>query len=82
MDKTYFIANAFTSSNLNFVTGKEKVSETVFNDLLQAKLKELLTEENKHQYDQCLIEITEALESKKPVTILDRCFEIKFKKSK
>lgn len=82
MRKTYFVAKASKSGNLNFVLGQEKVSETVFNDLLQAKLKELLTEDNKDQYDRCLKEVTEALESKKPVTIGDRNFEIKFTKER
>lgn len=82
MKKTYFVAKAATSANLNFVLGQEKVSETVFNDLLQAKLKELLTEENKDQYDRCLQEVNDALESKKPVTIGDRNFEIKFTKER
>lgn len=82
MKKTYYVAVASKSGNLNFVLKKEKVSETVFNDLLKAKLEELLTEENKDQYESCLKEVTEALESKKPVTIGDRNFEIKFTKER
>lgn len=82
MKKTYYVAVASKSGNLNFVLKQEKVSETVFNDLLQAKLKELLTEANQEQYDRCLKEVTEALESKKPVTIGDRNFEIKFTKER
>jgi|GEM_PF-4402007 len=82
MKKTYYVAKASKSGNLNFVLGQEKVSETVFNDLLQAKLKELLTDENQEQYERCLQEVTEALESKKPVTIGDRNFEIKFTKER
>lgn len=82
MKRTYYIAKAGKSGNMTFVLFQTKVSETVFNDLLQAKLKELLTEENMHQYEQCLKEVTEALESKNPVTIGDRGFEIKFTKER
>lgn len=81
MNKTYYISQASQTGGFNLVTGKEKVSETTFNDLLSAKLKELLGEQIA-QYDECLKQVTEALEQKKPVTILDRCFEIKFSKAK
>lgn len=81
MNKTYYISTSSTSGGFNLLTGKEKVSETTFNDLLSAKLKEMLGEQIE-QYDECLKQVTEALEQKKPVTIIDRCFEIKFSKAK
>jgi hypothetical protein len=81
MEKTFYISKAQKSGELNFLFDKEKVSEVIFNDLLSAKLKELLGNQL-DQYDKCLTDVTEALESKKPVTIIDRCFEINFRKSK
>lgn len=81
MIKTYHIAKVEKSNGLNFILGKEKVSETAFFDLLHFKLKEI-TGEKKEEYDRLLKEITDLLERKKTVTLIDRSFEIKFKKSK
>lgn len=69
--------------NLNFIHGTEKVSEDIFNDVLDAKIKELLGENCADQFDKCKSTVIEALEvQKKPVTIIDRTFEIKFKKQR
>jgi hypothetical protein len=82
--KTYNIAKSSSTgegkNKFNFISGKEKVSEQTFFDLLKAKLLELLGEERKDKYDDLNSKVLEALESKKPVTIVDRNFEIKFKK--
>lgn len=80
MNKLYYVAKSHQSQGFNLITDKEKVSETLFNDLLSEKIKELLGEDPLQQYDKCLREITEALQTKKPVTISGRVFEIKFKK--
>lgn len=82
MNKTYYVAKSHKNGNFNFITDREKVSETIFSDLLSAKIKELLGCDPLGQYDKWLREITEALEAKKPVTICDRTFEINFKKVK
>lgn len=82
MERKYYVAKVSNGSGVHFVYDNEKVSESVFNDLLSAKLKELLGEDNKDQFDKCLKDVTEALESKKPVTVGDRNFEIKFTKAK
>lgn len=68
--------------SLNFIHGTNKVQESEFNELLDKKIKELLGEENMGQYYDVEKKVFEALNSKTPVTILDTCFEIKFKKSK
>lgn len=82
MERKYYVAKASTTQGFGFIFKQEKVSELVFNDLLSAKLKELLGEDHKDQFDKCLKDVTEALESKKPVTVGDRNFEIKFNKAK
>jgi len=82
MEKTYYIGTSMQSGSFNFIKDVTKVSETIFNDMLAAKIKELLGEEAKEKFDECLEEVSKALESKKPITILDRNFEIKFKKAK
>jgi len=80
MKKIYYVAKSHQNGSFNFITDNEKVSENIFNDLLSAKIKELLGEDQEKQFDKCLEEITAALNTKKPVTIIDRTFEIKFKK--
>lgn len=80
--KTYHIAKSSSSQGFNFIMDHEKVSESIFNDLLKSKLTELVGPERMDQYDKCLKDVTDALESKKPVTIIDRNFEIKFKNVK
>lgn len=80
--KTYYIAKASNSQGFNFISEKEKVSESIFNDLLKSNLKELVGEERMDEYDELLNKVNEALNIKKPVTIGNRNFEIKFKKTK
>lgn len=79
MIKTYHISKAVKSGGFNFVAETEKVSESIFNDLLSAKIKELL-EDKQEQYDEIPKKVIDALDTKTPVTILDRQFEIKFNK--
>lgn len=79
MIKTYHISKAVKSGGFNFVAETEKVSESIFNELLSSKIKELL-EDKQDQYDDIYKKVIDALDSKNPVTILDRQFEIKFKK--
>lgn len=79
MIKTYHISKAVKSGGFNFVAETEKVSESIFNDLLSAKIKELL-EDKQEQYDEIHKKVIDALDTKTPVTILDRQFEIKFNK--
>lgn len=81
MKKIFFISTLVESGFKTIVTTVQ-VLEKDFNDLLQAKLKEFLTEENQDQYDRCLKEVTEVLESKKQVTIENTNFEIKFIKER
>lgn len=80
--KTYYVAQASNSQGFNFIFKKEKVSESIFNDLLKSKLREILGEERMDHFDKSLQDVTNALEGKTPVTIKDRNFEIKFKKVK
>ncbi len=86
--KTFHIAKRTVgpkvgAENLNFIHGNEKVSEDIFTDVLDAKIKELLGENCADQFDKCKSTVIEALEvQKKPVTIIDRTFEIKFKKQR
>lgn len=80
--KTYHIAKSSSSQGFNFIFEKEKVSESIFNDLLKSKIIEMLGPERMDQYDKCMKDVAQALESKKPVTIVDRNFEIKFKNVK
>lgn len=80
--KTYHIAKSFSSQGFNFIFEKEKVSESIFNDLLKSKIIEMLGPERMDQYDKCMKDVAQALKSKKPVTIVDRNFEIKFKNVK
>ncbi|WP_298119323.1 hypothetical protein [Flavobacterium sp.] len=75
--KTYYVAKVSNTQGFNFIFEREKVAEYIFYDLLKAKLKELIGEERKDQFDKCLQDVTEAFESKTPVTIGDRNFEIK-----
>ena len=71
------------ADNLNFIHSIEKVSEDIFNDVLDSKIKELLGDDCAGQFDKCKSTVIEALEvKKKPVTIIDRTFEIKQKKTK
>lgn len=79
MRKTFYISKAVASGGFNFVTETTKVTETIFNDLLNSKIKELL-DDKQEQYDELHKKVIDALDTKKPVTILDRQFEIKFKK--
>lgn len=81
MKKIFFISTLVESGFKKIVTTVQ-VLEKDFNDLLQAKLKEFLTEENQDQYDRFLKEVTEVLESKKQVTIGNTNFEIKFIKER
>ena len=86
--KTYHIAKRIQgpklgNDNLNFIHGNEKVSETIFTDVLDSKIKELLGENCADQFDKCKATVIDALENqKKPVTIIDRTFEVKFKKQR
>ena len=84
--ETYYIAKATSTSEgknkFNFISNTEKVSETVFFDLLKSNLKELVGQERMDKYEELLVEVTAALKSKKPVTIGSRNFEIKVKKTK
>lgn len=71
------------ADNLNFIHSNEKVSENIFNDVLDAKIKELLGENCADQFEKCKKTVIECLEVKrKPVVIIDRQFEVKFKKQK
>lgn len=79
MKKHFYISVAHTNGAFNFVSDKKKYSETDFNDLLKAKIYELL-DDRKDQFESVHAQVTEALNDKKPVTVKDRCFEIKFKK--
>ncbi|GAB3708449.1 hypothetical protein [Flavobacterium koreense] len=84
--KTYQIAKCTKTgkgdNQINFITGHEKVSETVFYELLDAKIKELLGEKRMDLYDDVISNVNDALDCKNPVTILDRTFEVKFKRTK
>lgn len=81
MNKTYYISSASQSGKFNFVMDKKKYSEQDFNDLLKLKILELIGEQL-DQYDNVHSQVIEGLNSKKPVTILSSCFEIKFSKAK
>lgn len=86
--KTYHIAKRTEgpkvgNDKLSFIHSNEKVSENIFNDVLDAKIKELLGEKCAEQFDECKATVIDALENKKkPVTIIDRTFEVKIKKTK
>lgn len=60
---------------------KKKYSEQDFNDLLKLKILELIGEKA-DQYDNVHSQVMDGLNAKKPVTILNMCFEIKFSKAK
>lgn len=71
------------ADNLNFIHSIEKVSEDIFNDVLDAKIKELLGQDCAEKFEECKSTVIEALEvQKKPVVIIDRQFEVKFKKQR
>ena len=81
MRKTFYISKAVASGGFNFVTETTKVTETIFNDLLNSKIKELL-DDKQDQFENVHKQVIEVLETKKPVKILDRQFEIRFQKIK
>lgn len=79
MEKHFYISVAHTNGAFNFVSDKKKYSEADFNDLLKAKIHELLGD-RKDQFEEVHTQVIDALNDKKPVTVKDRSFEIKFKK--
>jgi hypothetical protein len=82
MVKTYHVAKAAQNGKITFILGSEKVSENIFNELVELKLKELVGPERMDQYEDLKKQLYEALEEGKPVNIGDRNFEIKTKKEK
>lgn len=79
MEKHYYISTSISNGKFNFLTDKKKYSEKDFNDLLKAKIHELLGD-RKEEYENVRTQVNEALNDKKSVTVKDRAFEIKFKK--
>ena len=66
-DKRKVVSPVYILGNKSDVL-KGKVSESIFNDLLSAKIKELL-EDKQEQYDDIYKKVIDALDTKNPVTI-------------
>ena len=81
MEKSYHVAKAAKSQGFNFVFNYEKVSEEIFTELLEAKLKEVVGPDRMDQFEEFKIKVYEGLESK-PVMLGNRNFEIRLKASK
>ena len=77
MEKTYFIYNSGTLSNgMHTLNNKRTVSEEVFNSEFENKISEI-----KADSEEALInDIKNHLEKGTPITIDDKCFQIKTSK--
>jgi len=87
MQKHFYIATSGQSGKFNLVGHKNKVDETLFNAVLDLKLKDFTEEPPESEPVDVDIEhikkqIQQAFDKKKPVTIDNLTFEIKFTKSK
>lgn len=84
--KTYHVAKqtpiTVGTRKTYFVEDFEKVSEQTFNDLLKAKITELITPEKIDEFDNAWNEVYKNLNQRKPVGVLDRNFKIIIKKKK
>jgi hypothetical protein len=80
MENQYYISDHHTNGGFNFSTNKQKVFAPFFYEMLDSKLNELIGDDRKDKFDELKIQVESALKTKKPVTILDKTFEIKIKK--